>query len=150
MLLKRITTKEGEIYFVNAKSGEQIKIKNADSFLYTFPSGVLALFTLLIATIIMFSIGSLLESYDKESIIAYIINAVIITVGCFIIIRKNPNGIWYVPFISNTALILAALAESNFWRGIMWIPICGGWILNIIASITAALIGNHNIKTKNI
>ena len=150
MLLKRITTKEGEVHFVNAKTGEHVKVKNTNRFLYTFPSGVLAIFTLLIATIIMFLIGSLLESYDKESIIAYIINAVIITIGCFIIIRINPKSIWYVPFISNIVLILSALVEVNFWRGIMWIPICCGWILNIIVSIIAVLIGNHDIKTENI
>jgi hypothetical protein len=144
MRLKRITTEEGGVYFVNAKTGEQVKIKKTNSFLYIFPSGVLALFTLLIATIIMFLIGSLLESFDRESIIAYILNAVIITIGCFFIIRINPKSIWYVLPISNFVLILSAFLEPNFWKGIMWIPICSGWILNIITSITAALIGNHN------
>ena len=150
MRLKKITTKEGEIYFVNSKTDERIKTNNSNSFLYSTPSGVLAFLTLIAVTIIMFIIGSLLESYDKQSIIAYIMTVILLSTGCFIIIRINPKSVWYVPFICNAFLILSAFVEPNFWRGIMWIIICPGWILSIIASVFGAQIGKRNIKIKHL
>jgi hypothetical protein len=33
--------------------------------------------------------------------------------------------------------------EPNFWKTLMWIPICGGWVLSIIASIIGARVGRR-------
>lgn len=133
------------LLFITAKFLRTLR-NSTSSFFSTLPSGVLAVFTWIIATIVMFVVGSAFEHYDRVSTIAYLLNAVIIAAGCFFIIRANPKSIWYVPFICNISSILSAVREPDFWRSPVWIPVCSGWVLSIIASLVAVRINNNNTK----
>ena len=93
-----------------------MKPYKSNSFHESTPSGLLAFFIFVIATIITLAIGSLSENFDNQSIIAYRVNALLIAGGCLIIIRTTPKSIWYVPLICNAALIISALIEPNFWQ----------------------------------
>jgi hypothetical protein len=150
MRLKRITSKEGEVYFVNAKTGERITTQNSNWFLYSTPSGVLAFIYLIIVTVILFLIGGLLESYDKASILAYTLDVILISVGCFFIIKINPKSVWYVPLICNAAFILSAIVEPSFWHSEMWIIICPGWVLCIIFSVLGYISGMRNKEIRSL
>lgn len=126
-----------------------MKTDKSNSFLYNTPSAVLAFLTLIAATIIMFIIGNLFAGFDKESIIAYVLNAILISAGCYGIVRINPKSVWYVPVICNATLIISAFVEPNFWREVMWMIICPGWVLSIITSILGAKSGKQNIEVKH-
>ncbi len=137
MYPKKGISKQDDTIFENSKNDELAKIGKHSLIFYKKPSWVLAVITLVISTIIMIIVGSLLQSLDKESIIAYSLNALLVSAACFLIIRVNPKSIWYVPFICNAALILSALIEENFWHTKMWIPIVSGWVLSIAVSLVA-------------
>ncbi|HUX96897.1 MAG TPA: hypothetical protein VMV47_14275 [Bacteroidales bacterium] len=125
------------------------------SFIAGIPSWALALFTLFGATIVTIVIGEGLGPYIKinENIgqaIAYILNGIIIAVCCYFIVKKNPKSIWYVLLICNAFVILPAIIEPNFWISTsMWIPMCGGLILSIIASMIGARTGRNAIISDN-
>lgn len=144
MRLKRITTKEGEVYFVDSKTGERIINPKPNSFLYNTHSGILAFICFIFVTVIAFLIDDLTSSWDRASVIAYSSSLILISIGCFIIIRINPKSIWYVPFICNATFILSAIVEPSFWHGEMWMIICPGWVLSIISSILGYKIGMRN------
>jgi len=108
----------------------------------------LALLCLIVFTIVLFVVDDLVHSFDEGGNTAYILFGLLSATACFYIIKQNPKSIWYVPLIINSLLILSAFIEPNFWRlppnasGIaMWIPVCGGWILTLIFSITAVIKG---------
>ena len=126
-----------------------MKSKGGKSFLATTPSAVLALIAMIGATIILFGIGEGLGPVFKinESAgeaIAYILYGLVIAFCCYFIVNKNPRSIWYVPIICNLIGIISAIVEPNFWITPMWILICGGWVLSIIASIIGAQIGRKS------
>jgi len=117
-------------------------------FLFGLPSWVLSLSTAFIALIFLFILASLLGSIpqiDKNfsEEIAYIVYDILIAAGCFFICKNNPKSIWYVPILSNTAGIISAFIEPNFWITSLWILICGGWILSLIGAIGGAIIGKE-------
>jgi hypothetical protein len=136
---------------------ETIKPKGKKSFLASFPSGVSALLSLIVFTFILFVVGDLLNSFDPSSAITYALFGLLSATACFFIIKQNPKSIWYVPLIINAFLIFSAVVEENFWRpppdnlpGIpMWIPICSGWLLSIIASIIGAWMGKRKVYSNN-
>ena len=80
---------------------------------------------------------------DVAGAIPYVIFDVLIAFGCFYIIKMNPKSIWYAPLISNAVGIIAAFKEPNFWITPLWIFICSGWVLSIIASLLAAKAGKQ-------
>jgi hypothetical protein len=131
---------------------ETVKPKVKKSFLASLPSGVTALLSLIVFTIVLFVVGDLLDSFDPSSTITYSLFGLLSASACFFIIKQNPKSIWYVPLIINAFLIFSAIVEENFWRpppdnlpGIpMWIPICGGWVLSIVVSIIGARMGERN------
>jgi hypothetical protein len=125
-----------------------MKTIRLDLLLKKFPSGVLALFTLIASTIITFGIGEPLEHFGEAVYIAYGLSGLVIAICCFFIIRVNPKSIFYVPIISNTLFIISSIVEPNFWRTPMWIPICGGWVLTLIVSTVAAIIGKRDVSIK--
>jgi hypothetical protein len=136
---------------------ETIKPEGKKSFLESFPSGVSALLSLIVFTFILFVVGDLLDSFDPSSAITYALFGLLSATACFFIIKQNPKSIWYVPLIINAFLIFSAVVEENFWRpppdnlpGIpMWIPICSGWLLSIIASIIGAWVGKRRAYSNN-
>jgi asparagine N-glycosylation enzyme membrane subunit Stt3 len=136
---------------------ETIKPKVKKSFLASFPSGVSALLSLIVFTIVLFVVGELVQSFDGGGITAYALFGLLSATACFFIVKQNPKSIWYVPLIINAFLIFSAIVEENFWRpppdnlpGIpMWIPICGGWVLTIVVSIIGARIGRRKAISDN-
>lgn len=119
------------------------------SFLSDFPSWALSVLTLIIATVVLFVTDELVHSFDKGGLTAYIIYDLLIAAACFFIIRRNPQSVWYVPLICNVLLIISAFVEPNFWRTSMWIPVCSGWVLSLIASSLGILVGKRNAVRKN-
>jgi hypothetical protein len=136
---------------------ETIIPKGKKSFLASFPSGVSALLSLIVFTIVLFVVGELVQSFDAGGITAYALFGLLSATACFFIIKQNPKSIWYVPLIINSFLIFSAIVEENFWRpppdslpGIpMWIPICGGWVLSIVVSIIGARMGKRKAISDN-
>ena len=120
-----------------------MKTDGRKSFLGSVPSAALAVFTLVGATIVLFGSAALLQQFDRVGYIAYILNDLVIALGCFFIIKANPKSLWYVPFICNAISIVAAFAEPNFWHTPLWIPNCAGWVLTIIVAIVAWRIGKR-------
>jgi hypothetical protein len=122
---------------------DKMKTDGPKSFLRSIPSGALAVGTLIGATIVLFGVGESIQRFDEVGYIAYILNDLVIALGCFFIIRANPKSLWYVPFICNAISIIAAFAEPNFWHTSLWIPNCAGWVLTIIVAIVAWRIGKR-------
>jgi hypothetical protein len=122
---------------------DKMKTDGRKSFPGSVPSAALAVFILIGATIVLFGGSALLQQFDKIGYIAYILNYLVIALGCFFIIRANPKSLWYVPLICNAMSIVAAFAEPNFWRTPLWIPNCAGWALTIVVAIIAWRIGKR-------
>ena len=120
------------------------------SFLQGIPSWVLAVITLIVVSIVLFGLGEGVGNIFKlnENIagaIPYIILDVLIAAGCFYIVKWNPKSIWYVPLICNVLGIISAIVEPTFWKTSLWMFICSGWVLSIIASIIGARVGNKSV-----
>jgi len=126
-----------------------MKTDGGKSFLTRIPSWALALLTLFGATIVLFGIAEGLGPYVKINeatgeAISYCLNGIIIAVCCYFIVKRNPKSIWYVLLICNAFVILPAIIEPNFWISTsMWIPMCGGLVLSIFASIIGARQGRR-------
>jgi len=104
----------------------------------------------LVATIILFIIASFLGDLLRidENIsepVFYIIFDVFIAVCCFFIVRQNPGSLWYVPIVCNMIGIISAIIESTFWVTSLWMFICGGWALSIIASVIGYYFGRKSV-----
>jgi hypothetical protein len=121
-----------------------MKTDGKKSFLARIPSWALALLTLFGTTIVLFGIAGTLGQFLKinENIgeaISYSLYGIVIAVCCYFIVKKNHRSFWYVPLICNAGVIIAAIVEPSFWISkSMWIPMCGGLVLSIIASIIGA------------
>jgi protein-S-isoprenylcysteine O-methyltransferase Ste14 len=125
-----------------------IKPKEKKSFFAEIPSAVLAIITVVAAIIVLFGIGEGLGSLIKfrggmGEAIPYILYDLVIACCCYFIVKQNPGSIWYVPVICNVLGIISAIVEPNFWITPMWILVCGGWILSIIASIIGVRAGRR-------
>ncbi len=120
--------------------------KRKNSFLTDAPSTVLAVLCLIGATLVLFGLGEgvgniLNINKDIAGAIPYVIFDLLIAGCCFFIVKINPKSIWYVPLICNALGIIAAFAEPSFWKTSLWMLICGGWVLSLIASLLAARTG---------
>jgi hypothetical protein len=129
--------------------------KKEQKYLFGIPSWGLSLLTALLSGIALFILAALLGSNLKidENIsegIAYISYDILIALACFFICRHDPKSIWYVPILSNTIGIIAAIVEPNFWITFLWIVICSGWVLSLIGAISGAIVGKRSIAFKNI
>jgi hypothetical protein len=114
------------------------------SFLFGISSFALSFIALLISFFLLF-----LFSHLFGELVGYISYNIVIVTACYFICRNNPSGIWYVPVICNIAGIISAIVEPNFWITPMWILICSGWALSIIASLAGALGGRVTPISKN-
>ena len=128
--------------------------KKERKLLFGIPSWGLSFITAVLSLIFLLFLASLLVSIPKigediGELIAYISYDIIIAVSCFFICRHNPKSIWYVPILCNTAGIISAIVEPNFWITSLWIVICGGWILSIIGAISGAIVGKRVILRSN-
>jgi hypothetical protein len=125
-----------------------METKGKRSFLYAMPSWLQAILWVFASTIVLFGLGEGVSKLIKinENIggsLAYIIFDIMIAVGCFFIIKWNPKSIWYVVLICNAVGIIAAIIEPTFWHTSLWMLICGGWVLSLIASFIGARIGRR-------
>jgi uncharacterized membrane protein YecN with MAPEG domain len=122
-----------------------MKTNGKKSFLAGIPSWALSLITVVFSFFLLF-----LLAYPFGEVIGYISYDIVIVIACFFICKMNPNSIWYVPFICNIVGIMAAFGEENFyWISTLWIVICGGWVLSLIASIIGARIGKRKAISDN-
>jgi len=125
--------------------GKEPRRKNKN--LWGIPSWGLALLTMLLAFFVLMFVGSsiaeLFRIPDNNAAewVFYMLYNLIIAGGCYYICRHNPKSVWYVPVLSNIIGIISAIAEPNFWISSLWIVICGGWGLSIIASIWGSWTG---------
>jgi hypothetical protein len=108
--------------------------------LWGFPSWGLALLTMFLAFVVLMIVGDIIAavfriSEDNAGLVFYILYNLIIAAGCFFIVRLDPKSIWYVPVLCNIIGIISAIVEPNFWISSLWIVICGGWVLSIIAAV---------------
>jgi hypothetical protein len=107
-------------------------------------SGLLALFLTIGARFLGVTVGES-DRPDAPGEYAGIgLGAVIITMGCFFIIRRDPRSLWYVPVIANAIFIFAAFVDPNFIQTPLWIPVCGGWLLCLAVSLFAARLGKRH------
>jgi hypothetical protein len=125
------------------------KPKEEKSLFARTPSWLLALLIFIVAAIVFTITDSILTPRTETGLISHIINDLIIAAGCFFIVRENPKSIWYVPLICNALLISSSILEPDFWKSLMCIPICSGWVLSIIASITGAMKGRRKALSVN-
>jgi hypothetical protein len=122
-----------------------MKTNGKESFLAGIPSWALALITAFLSFFLLF-----LLAYPFGEVIGYISYNIVIVIACFLICMKNPSSIWYVPIICNIVGVIAAFGEENFyWISTLWIIICGGWLLSLIASIIGAQIGRRTAISNN-
>jgi hypothetical protein len=113
------------------------------SLLSDVPTWALAILIFIGVNIVYYVSDALLTPHSQTGIISNILNDILIAAGCFFLVRRNPKSIWYVPLMFNALLIISSIVEPNFWKTLMWISICGGWVLSIIASIIGARVGRR-------
>ncbi|MBN2612551.1 MAG: hypothetical protein JXB00_13425 [Bacteroidales bacterium] len=115
----------------------------------TFLAGISSLALAVMTSFLSFFVLFLL-AYPFGEVIGYISYDIVVIVACFLICRRNPGSIWYVPIICNIVGIIAAFGEENFyWISSLWIIICGGWVLSLIVSIIGARIGKRKAISAN-
>jgi hypothetical protein len=128
-----------------SKNALQDKKRN----LWGIPSWGLSLLTMFLAFVVLMIVGDLIAAIfripesDTADLIFYILYNLIIAAGCFFIVRHDPKSIWYVPLLCNIIGIISSIIEPNFWITSLWIVICSGWVLSIIASISGAQTGRR-------
>jgi len=133
----------------NESQHETIKPKGKQPYFVGIPSAVLALLVFIVALIVFIISDSIMTPHTETGLYSHIINDLIIAAGCFFIVRENPKSIWYVPLICNAGLILSSILEPDFWKSMMCIPICGGWVLSIIVSIIGTWMGKRKTISDN-
>jgi len=136
-----------------------MKSDSKKSFLPNIPSWALALLTSLAAIFVVLCYvviyGFLtFARHDDEiigsTIIPLTLYLSIIVILNLLIVRQNPRSIWYVPVITNLVGIILATLKSGFWNEpSFWIPLFGGWLLSIIASIIGARMGKRKSISNN-
>ncbi len=127
-----------------------MKNKERKPFLSRIPSWRQSLFTAILSFFILFLLADLLSfipiiDEDFSTGIAYIIHDILIAAACFFICRHNPKSIWYAPILCNSMGIIVAIVEPHFWITSLWIYICGGWVLSLIAAISGAKVGKRSM-----
>jgi len=95
-----------------------METKKKKSFLTDIPSSALAILTLIGAFIVLFAVGtwvshSSIINEKTDQVITYIIFDVLIAVGCYFIVKRNPRSIWYVPLICNAFGIISNRRSSD-------------------------------------
>jgi hypothetical protein len=123
----------------------QMEIKIKKSFIAGIRSTGFAFLTVILATILLFAIGEGTKLDD----LAYVVFDLVIVVGCYFIVKQNPGSIWYVLIISNLAGIIPAIIEPTFWKTTLWMFVCSGWVLSILAAIAGMRIGKKKAVSDN-
>ncbi|HAH25282.1 MAG TPA: hypothetical protein DCL77_16260 [Prolixibacteraceae bacterium] len=87
-------------------------------------------------------VNSLVDNEVITGSLGLFIYGVLNAICCFLIVRQNPFSIWFVPLIMNAFIIALTFMEPDYLRISFWLPVCGGSLLCIIASIAGAWLGN--------
>lgn len=87
-------------------------------------------------------VNALVDSGVVSDSLGLFIYGVINAICCFFLVRRNPFSIWFVPLIINAFVIALTFMEPEYMRISFWLPVCGGSLLCIIASIVGAWLGN--------
>ena len=108
-----------------------------------------SIITAFLSIVILLFLANILSDVVKlgdigESI-AYISYGILIAIACYFICRQNPKSFWYVPILCNIFGIISAVVEPNFWITPLWIVICCGWLLSLIAAVSGAILGKRPI-----
>jgi hypothetical protein len=147
---KNINADNYEVY--NGKIKPHVK----KPFFAGIPSWGLALLIMLLAFVFLMVVSDIFAMIFRISEdnavgewVFYVLYNLIIAVGCFFICRQNPKSILYVPVLCNIIGIISAIVERNFWISSLWIVICSGWVLSIIASIIGAQSGRKKVISVN-
>jgi CDP-diglyceride synthetase len=123
--------------------------KKRKSFLSDIPSWGLALVALIapfVFTVLLLILGDIFRiDEDAGDPFFYLFFDLFIALCCYYIVRQNPKSIWYVPVLCNAVGIFSAIAEPNFWISSLWMFICGGWVLSIIASVIGYRTGKRKL-----
>lgn len=135
---------------------ENIGTKEKKTYKAAIVSASLALSAFIVVTILWFVWSLWIYGFTKNpnytpkaEIIDMGLYYLAIAVCCFFIVRNNPSSIWYVPVLCNGFFILYSL-EIHFWTDPMiWIPVCCGFILTIIASMLGARRGKKDAIITN-
>jgi hypothetical protein len=133
----------------NEPHNETIMQKGKRPYLAGIPSWGLALLTMFLAFVVLMIVSDILVAVFRipegngVDLVFYILYNLIIAGSCFYICRQNPKSILYVPVLCNIIGIISSIAEPTFWKDSLWIVICSGWVLSIIASIIGAFIGRR-------
>jgi hypothetical protein len=119
------------------------------SFLSGIPSWGLAGIALVapvLFTVLLLFLGDLFRINEETGDpFFYILFDLFIAACCFFVVRQDPRSIWYVPVICNAVGIFSAIVEPNFWISSLWMFICGGWVLSVIASVIGYFIGRRSV-----
>lgn len=133
-----------------------MKSTDKKSFLKGVPSWGLALLTMALAFVVLMIVGDIIAAIFKISdentvaeLMFYILYNLIIATGCFFICRQDYKSFWYVPVFCNLPGIFSAIVEPNFWISTLWIIVCSGWILSLVAAFAGSYIGKKNL-TQNV
>lgn len=104
---------------------------------------------LMIVGDIIAAIFKISDENTVAELMFYIIYNLIIATGCFFICRQDYKSVWYVPVLCNLPGIFSAIVEPNFWISSLWIIICSGWILSLVAAFAGSYVGKKNL-TRNV
>ena len=134
-----------------------MKSTGKKSLLKGIPSWGLALLTMVLAFVVLMIVGDIIAGIFKISeentaaeLVFYILYNLIIAAGCFFICRQDYKSVWYVPVLCNVVGILSAIVEPNFWISSLWIVICSGWILSLVAAFAGSYFGKKNLNNMTV
>jgi hypothetical protein len=113
------------------------------------PAWGISLITLVVSIFFLFILASALGSLkflgDAAEPIAYVCYDILIAIACFMICRREPASVWYVPLICNIPCFIAAVVEPSFWVTSLGILVGGGFVASIGAAVGGSIAGRRAI-----
>ncbi|MEI6889404.1 MAG: hypothetical protein ACOYM0_08610 [Bacteroidales bacterium] len=103
-----------------------------------FASLLFSLLTFVVATIAGFVVGE--PNGGAALNIAYMLNVLIIAVGCFFIVKQKPISIWYVPLVCNLFGIIVITTNPDLNQKIIY---SGTFIISLIVSFIGVWVGRR-------
>jgi hypothetical protein len=134
------TSTIADFFVIAFKNQKSMKTNSDNSLLSNSPSWLLALLTIIGATVVLFFWELLCRfidiNKDTALTLAYILYGLLLAVGIFFIVRRDPGSAWYVPLICNFIGIVTAIVRPSLWGAFLW-----GLMFSFIASVIGALMG---------
>jgi len=100
--------------------------KSRTYFLKGVPVWLQALMLAMVSLLVLFFVAAILGQFvffaqNIGEPGAYALHAVLLSVGCFFIVRQYPKTAWYVPLIANVFVFLSAAIEPTFWSSHLYL-----------------------------